>query len=302
VAFFLGIDGGGSKTTCLFGDEVSVLGRGAGEGSNIVRLGEAAAQKSLSHAILQACSAANRSPQQISRTCIGIAGGASRQVSAAVRKIVSQIVAGEIEIVGDMVIALHAAFGLAPGVIVIAGTGSIAYGRNSDGETARAGGWGFAISDEGSGHWIGRAAIAATLRSYDEGKPTGLLESVLKVWCLDGREQLVLAANAVPAPDFAALFPAVMAAAEAGDVMAHQVLEEAGNELSGLSKVVIGRLFRPGQTANIAMAGSVLTKCEMVREALAKSLTAQPARAAVARAVVDPVEGALALARTTGAH
>lgn len=301
MAFFLGIDGGGSKTTCLLGDEVSVLGRGAGAGSNIVRLGEASAQKSLSHAILQACSAANQNPQQISRTCIGIAGGTSQQVSAAVRKIISEVVGGEIEIVGDMVIALHAAFGLAPGVIVIAGTGSIAYGRNSNGETSRAGGWGFAISDEGSGHWIGRAAIAAILRSYDEGKQTGLLESILNIWCLDRAEQLVLAANAIPAPDFAALFPAIMAAADAGDVIARQVLEEAGRELSGLAKVVIERLFRQGPTANIAMAGSVLANCQIVREAFSKSLTAQYATAALRRAIVDPVEGALALARKTKA-
>ena len=115
-------------------------------------------------------------------------------------------------------------------------------------------------------------------------------------------EQLVLAANAVPAPDFAALFPAVMAAADAGDAIARQVLEEAGSELSGLAKVVIGRLFRQGQTAHIAMAGSVLANCEIVREAFAKSLTTQHARAALVRAIVDPVEGALALARKTGAH
>ncbi len=90
-----------------------------------------------------------------------------------VRGTVSEIISGEvkpgkiktseIKVVGDNVIALEAAFGSGPGVIVIAGTGSIAYGRNRDGQTARAGGWGFAISDEGSGHWIGRAAVAAAL-------------------------------------------------------------------------------------------------------------------------------------------
>ena len=65
-------------------------------------------------------------------------------------------------------IALEAAFGSGPGVIVIAGTGSIAYGRNREGQTARAGGWGFAISDEGSGHWIGRTAVAAAIGAWDE--------------------------------------------------------------------------------------------------------------------------------------
>ena len=105
---------------------------------------------------------------EISRVCVGLAGAARPEISELVRGMVSETLSGEIKpaeikIVGDMVIALEAAFGSGPGVIVIAGTGSIAYGRNSKGQTARAGGWGFAISDEGSGHWIGRTAVAAAL-------------------------------------------------------------------------------------------------------------------------------------------
>ncbi len=83
-------------------------------------------------------------------------------------------------------IALEAAFGSGPGVIVIAGTGSIAYGRNAEGQTARAGGWGFAISDEGSGHWIGRTAVAAAIGAWDEdpGQNVPLIEVLLKSWRL----------------------------------------------------------------------------------------------------------------------
>ena len=78
-----------------------------------------------------------------------------------VHKILAEILQGEIDVVGDGPIALESAFGAGPGIIVIAGTGSIAYGRDANGTTARVGGWGFAVSDEGSAHWIGRAAIAA---------------------------------------------------------------------------------------------------------------------------------------------
>src|SRR5204863_5382684 len=127
-------------------------------------------------AIGQACIAANIKPTQIERTCVGLAGAARLEVSNLVRHLLGELVSGEIEVVGDMVIALQAAFGDGSGVMVIAGTGSMAYGRNASGNTLRAGGWAFSIFDEGSGHWIGRSAIAALMRYYDE---TGAENSVL---------------------------------------------------------------------------------------------------------------------------
>src|SRR5271166_1972881 len=199
VAIFLGIDGGGSKTSCVIGDENSQLGKGISAGSNVIRVGERRARESLCAAIRQACAAANLSPARIERTCVGIAGGARPEIAGVVRRLLSEIVSGEIDVVGDMMIAMEAAFGSGPGVIVIAGTGSIAYGRNSAGEIARAGGWGFAISDEGSGHWIGRAAVAACMRAYDETGDMGaslLLDGIMKSWGVATREQLVVAANA----------------------------------------------------------------------------------------------------------
>ena len=189
VSIFLGIDGGGSKTTCIIGDEHSLLSTGTSAGSNVVRVGERQARETLGAAVRQACAAANITPGQIDRTCVGIAGGARPEIAAVVLRLLSEFISGEIEVVGDMVIALEAAFGSGPGVIVIAGTGSIAYGRNSAGEIARAGGWGFAISDEGSGHWIGRSAVAASMRAYEGGDAsTGkLLDSIIKSWGLATR-------------------------------------------------------------------------------------------------------------------
>lgn len=207
MSFFLGVDGGGSKTSCLIGDEASVLGAGTAAGSNVVRVGERQTRESLGAAIRQACAGARMTPAQIRRTCVGIAGGARPEVEKVVRGLLSELVAGEIEVVGDMVVAMEAAFGASPGVIVVAGTGSIAYGRNSEGQTARAGGWGFAISDEGSGHWIGRSAVAASVRACDEAgaeRPSLLLESIMKFWGVMTREQVVVTANTTPSPDFAA--------------------------------------------------------------------------------------------------
>jgi len=304
MAIFLGIDGGGSKTSCLIGDENSILGRGTAAGSNVVRVGEVPAREALAAAIRQACGAAHIVPAQITRTCIGVAGAARPQICQTIQRLLTELVPGEIEVVGDMVIALEAAFNGGPGVIVIAGTGSIAYGRNALGQTARAGGWGFAISDEGSGHWIGRAAVTTALRAYDYAEDGSrqpgnfpLLANLMKSWNLETHEQLVMAANATPPPNFAALFPAVLAAAEAGDSAACEVLTRAGAELAALAGIVIRRLFADTAAVPVAMSGGVFANSARVREVFYNSLRSECGSAAIHTAAVEPVQGALALAR-----
>ena len=304
MAIFLGIDGGGSKTSCLIGDETSILGAGTAGGSNPVRVGEAQAREALATAIRQACAVANVNPSQIQGTCVGLAGAARPEISEPVRQCIAEFVPSEIDVVGDMVIALEAAFGSEPGVIVIAGTGSIAYGRNSKGQTARAGGWGFAISDEGSGHWIGRAAVAAAVRALDddaEATNQSLLESLMKFWQVKTREQLVVAANATPPPDFAALFPAVLASADRGDRIALDVLAQAGAELASVARRVITRLFANAGTLSVAMSGGVFGSSPLVRQVFYNSLRSEHPEAAINPSVIEPVRGALALARKAAA-
>src|SRR5216683_3077534 len=161
---------------------------------------------------------------------LGIDGGGTKT-----RGILAEMTPGlaltNIEVVGDTVIALEAAFGAGPGVIAIAGTGSIAYGRDANGHTARAGGWGFAVSDEGSGHWIGRRAISAILSAHDQGLETALTAMILQAWKLNTRDDVVQQANSTPPPDFPRLFPIVLRAAEA-DSIARDLLAEAGAKLA----------------------------------------------------------------------
>ncbi len=300
MALYLGIDGGGSKTSCLLGDENSVLGSGTAPGSNVVRVGETNSREAFATAINQACAEAQLAPQQITRTCVGVAGAARPQISEVVHRLLSELVSGEIEVLGDMSIALEAAFGSGPGVIVIAGTGSISYGKNAAGEVARAGGWGFAISDEGSGHWIGRTAISAALRAWDgiaAAQVPPLAASILKSWSLETREQLVLAGNATPPPDFANLVPAVLSAADSGDPVAWGVLAQAGGELASSAKLVIRRLFSDAGTVPVAMSGGVFNNSAVVRQVFYNSLRSEFPNAALIPNVVDPVQGALAIAR-----
>lgn len=304
MGIFLGIDGGGSKTRCVIGDERSVLGTGVAGGSNVVRVGEAAAGAAFSAAIGQACAAAGVSIAQIARTCIGVAGAARPQIRDAVRNLLAQIVPGEIEVAADMVIALEAAFGGEPGVIVIAGTGSIAYGANAEAQTARAGGWGFAISDEGSGHWIGRAAIGALMRAHDREPLTfegsRLYAEILKIWGLQNIEELVLAANASPPRDFAGLFPAVLGASMAGDEIAQTVLRRAGAELAGLAALVMERLFAGVRDVPVAVSGGVFANSSLVREAFSSRLREEYPAGAVRSEIAESVYGALARARRGG--
>jgi N-acetylglucosamine kinase-like BadF-type ATPase len=163
----------------------------------------------------------------------------------------------------------------------------------------RAGGWGFSVFDEGSGHWIGRSAVAAIMRDYDEsGEENSVLQdNVRKSWGLSTRGQLVLAANASPSPNFAGLLPAVLAAADSGDARARSILTQAATELARLAKIVIRRLFSDGDKVTVAMTGSVFSNCSLVRDAFYTSLRSEYPNCSVNPAVIEPVRGALELAR-----
>ncbi|HET7441927.1 MAG TPA: BadF/BadG/BcrA/BcrD ATPase family protein, partial [Terriglobales bacterium] len=231
---------------------------------------------------------------------MGISGAARPEIAEIVRAAVSELLSGPVDIVGDMETALQAAFGDGPGIIANAGTGSFAYGRNRAGKTARIGGWGFAISDEGSGHWIGRLAISAAFRARDDGQPSRLLPEILNAWKLSSPDDLVRAANASPPPDFSTIFPITLAAADAGDSVARSVLTQAGAELARLVKLAMHRLFSTNDDVPVAMTGSVLLQSALVRQFFYNDLRSSCPHASLNSATVEPVKGALELARKAG--
>lgn len=318
MPYYLGIDGGGTKTRCLLADETTVLAKAMSGGSNMIRLGEKQAREALQTAVHQACAAARVSPGQIHAICIGVAGASVPEIAAKIRGILTeltpQISLTNIEVVGDNVIALEAAFGAGPGVIAIAGTGSIVYGRDAGGRIARAGGWGFAISDEGSGHWIGRRAISAILSTRDEGLETALAVMVLQTWKLSNIDDLVQQANSTPPPDFPRLFPVVLRAADEADPIACELLADAGAKLANLAAAVIRRLtpvppvemapigmlpvaMSPVAMPPVATTGSVFRRSPIVRQVFYNTLQASFPGIDVRQELADPVEGALARAK-----
>jgi glucosamine kinase len=301
VAFYLGIDGGGTKTRCALGDETRTLGTAIAGASNVIRVGEALARESLHASVREACAAARIIPDRIASICIGAAGAARPEVSGKIQNILAELTPASIEVVGDTLIALEAAFGIGPGVIVISGTGSIAYGRDATGRTCRAGGWGYAISDEGSGHGIGHRSISAILRARDAGQYTALEPMVLVAWHLQTFDELVQAANSQPPPDFPRLFPVVLKAAAEGDSSARALLADAGTQLAGLTANVIERLTPHSPHVPVAMTGSVFRQSTEVRQVFYNSLQGRFPGLEVRSDLVEPVEGALARARRTGA-
>jgi N-acetylglucosamine kinase-like BadF-type ATPase len=300
VAFYLGIDGGGTKTRCLLGDETTVLATAVAGGSNLVRLGAAPAREALHIGVREVCAGAKISSDQIRSVCIGAAGAARPEIAEKIRGILRELASASIEVVGDTVIALEAAFGAGPGVIAIAGTGSIVYGRNALGETARAGGWGYAISDEGSGQWIGRRAVWTILRALDDGSETKLTGRVLRAWNLQNLDELVQTANALPPPEFPRLFPIVLQVAREGDPLASSLLTEAGTQLADLTAMVIRRLAPQAPHAPVATTGSVFRQSAEVRQVFYNHLRASFPDIEIRSQPVDPVEGALARARRVG--
>ena len=301
MAYFLGIDGGGSQTTFLLGDETKVLASVQAAGSNPTRVGEEQTCSALQQGIDEVCRQCGLKPAQIAALCAGIAGAARDKVHQAIARALSKSVAGKVAVVGDMVIAHEAALGGAPGVIVLSGTGSMAYGRHQSGRTARAGGWGFAISDEGSGHWIGVQAVAAMMRALDSSNHTEISDRILKLWQLDSYDEVIAHANASPPPKFSALFDVVLSAAEAGDSYAHHILVEAGAELAALAEIVFRRLWQSDDVVSFALAGGVFQHASIVRESFHRELHTFLPRASIFLSTKNPAEGALSLARKLAA-
>ena len=310
MAIYLGIDGGGTKTTCVVTDENNILGTATSGGSNITRHGDARVREALHGAVRDACAAAKVDPATVVSACVGLSGAGRPEVRDAVTRMMREVLRGKIEVVTDLETTLEAAFDDGPGVITIAGTGSIAYGRDAGGQTARAGGWGLAISDEGSGQWIGRAAVSAVLGAKDAGEDPALLKPILELWKLTTLDELVRHANASPPPDFSSLVPLVLDAAEnprpsgawtghpsQSDALARNVLERAGNELAALARNVVRRLFGAGGSVRVAMAGGVFRQSEIVRTVFYNVVIAEFPQATVQAQIVDAADGALALAR-----
>lgn len=294
----LGIDAGGTKTVGYLADaEGRVLGEARGGGANLQAEGELGVEKVLHSVMLQALGAHATSVDVI---CLGLAGVDRQSEGTTVRAIMSRIGASaRVVVVNDALVALVAGVDEEPGVVIICGTGSIAYGRNARNEAARAGGWGHVLGDEGSGYWIGRRALRAVARAADgRGPATTLRARVLDHFAVASPSDLIALVYERPVRHhtLAQLARVVQEARNEGDEVATHILEQAAHELVGAARSVVERLRMAEEPFDFILAGGVFAGVKWLADELDRRLPAIAPRARVRRLTVEPALGAVRLA------
>jgi N-acetylglucosamine kinase-like BadF-type ATPase len=280
MKLYLGVDGGQSATKAIVGGgEGRVLGRGSAGPCNHVRSGQG--REKLTAALTAAVEAAlaptglRLKDVRFEGVCCGMSGGPDDK-----REIVAEVLpANHLEVTTDAHTALLGATGGGPGVIVIAGTGSIALARGEDGRTARAGGWGYIFGDEGGAFDLVRRALRAGLR-FEEGwgPPTALRQALLaRVPEAANLGELLhlFYTDAYPRSRVAAFAGLVEEAAEQGDRAAQDVLEQAGRELARLGIAARNQLFVLERRAAVSFTGGVF-RSGRVRRMFESELRAHP--------------------------
>lgn len=299
MSLFLAIDSGGTKTRCLLADEARVLALASTGSVKLTRVGEQEATSRLRALLAEVSRSAGVGLSEVTRTCAGLGGFSIDAVREWAERELAALVGGDLLLCGDEEIALDGAFLGGPGILVIAGTGSKVTGRASDGAIYNAGGWGHALGDEGSGYWIGQEALRAGFWAKDRGVATILLEDIGEFWGAASLGEIVGMANALPAPDFAALAPVVAKCAESGDELATAVLERAGDELAEQVALVAVKMKESGGKGKVGVAyiGSVLEHVPLVRDAMIAALKKSAPEVGVMNGAVDALAGALWRAR-----
>jgi N-acetylglucosamine kinase-like BadF-type ATPase len=296
--YVLGIDAGGTKTVCYLADaNGTIVGEGRGSGANLQAHGELEVEKVL-HGIIE--EAVGDRTILLGAVCVGIAGVDRAEDDLIVRGIMRRLgFRSRTLVVNDALIALVAGVHDDPGVVIIAGTGSIAYGINQDGYAARAGGWGYVLGDEGSGFWIGRQALVAVVREADgRGPRTGLTPLVLEHFTLEQVSGLVREVydQGLHRQAVAALGPVVERARADGDVVAGEILRSASEELTRAAASVIERLQMRGDAFQTVLSGGMFRVIPWLVEDVRRRLAEVAPRATVALLSTEPAMGALHLA------
>ena len=291
--WLLGVDGGQSSTSALIGDESGrVVGVGHAGPCNHVSTAESHARfrDAIGGAVTAARDAAGLTEVRFAAACVGLSGGPADK-EALVREMIS---AEHYRITNDAVIALLGATAGEPGVIAIAGTGSIAYGRNAEGRTARAGGWGYVFGDEGSAFDLVRQAVRASLRKEEGwGHATALREALLEATDASDMNDLLhrFYTPAYPRARVASYAALVDETARNGDATARDILHNAAQALATYVAAVRRQLFHRGERARTSYIGGVFQSA-ILRERFAM-LVELESDVAVHPPAMGPAAGAL---------
>lgn len=295
---FAGVDGGGTRTTLVLADAAGAeLARVEGT-AGIVDPRHPERSAELIATLVRGALAQAGLAEPLAALCAGLAGVGNETERVAVERALGAAgIAGAVRIISDGEIALHGAFGGGAGVLLIAGTGSVAYGRGPDGRMERCGGWGMMVGDEGSGYAIGRSGLAAALRSVDgrEGE-TQLLPALMEALSLDTPTGIPPWAGRVSKSEIAALARTVLDVAAAGDGLALRVVEHHARELASHVIALAHRLGPWPDDVPVVFHGGVL-RSGLYASMVDLQLSQNAHRYRIQPAQADAVHGALAHAR-----
>lgn len=297
----LGIDGGGTKTHAVITDSrLNILGEGIAGPSNPLRVGISNAATAVREAIDKACARAGVHRTDIVAAEIGLAGGKREDIRSRLREALSSLGIGSLEIVTDADVALFGATGGKPGLVVIAGTGSICCGINGQGKRACAGGWGPLAGDEGGGAWIARRALQAVAHASDgRGPETTLSKLACAYFNVKIADDL---STALYAPQMtneriAGFGKRVIEAAQNRDAVARRVICDAGRELGLAAVAVIRKLRMTRDTFQVAYVGGVFKASELVLVPLRQEVSSVAPKAFFGPPQLSPAVAAARMAQ-----
>lgn len=292
MSVVIGVDAGGTSTTAAVWRDGTPLGRATGPAGAVRPTRTVAAAARIADTVRSALTASHLLVGDL--LVVGAAGtgrAAEREeLRGALR---THDLADRMVITTDVELALAAAFGRSAGILLVAGTGSIALRRDAAGTLHRTGGYGPLLGDEGSGYWIGRTALQAAVRAADgRGPPTELAARLPAKLRLESLAALVRWSLTATPTEVAALAPTVAQAAAEGDAVAGAILDGAADELAALVRA----LLRPvGEVATVALSGGLVYSGGPLRARVADRLQAIEG-IALQPTDLDPVSGALVLA------
>lgn len=304
MTYFIGVDGGASKTAAIVTDEKGhILGRGLAGASNHLRVGIEEATRNVERAVNIALVEAGIAIKNVEYAYCGIAGADHpihrQRVIDALHVFFPR---GNFIVDTDARIALTGAIGFGAGVVIIAGTGSVAFGRNAVGIEARAGGWGPTLGDEGSGYWIAREGLSAIVRAHDgRGYATKMTELLCREYDLcspDDLPRFVYAAT-THADDIARYGKLVIEAARMGDDVARAILDRGGSELAECILAIARKLHMTDDAFAVAYVGGAFHAGELLLAPMRLRLQRDAPGATLITPQHEPVEGAAMMAMKT---
>jgi N-acetylglucosamine kinase-like BadF-type ATPase len=304
--YFLGVDAGGTKTEFVLGDAERELARAVVGSIKRMRVSADIAQASLCQALAELERQTGVPARTITHSCIGAAGNSNPLVADWLRAAFAELVGGQLTLVNDAEIALDDAFHGGRGVLALAGTGAIFAARTRTGDLLRAGGWGPALDDEGSGYWIGMMGLRRCFQAINERRSSALYQAAMEHWNLHSRDELVAYANRQPAPDFPQLAPLFVACAELGDAEASALMRDGGERLAHQTILLIEQMQEAEAPEvcpppAVACMGSVLVHAKPLRSAFVQALQLYNPAIQVLAEPADAAAGALRRARCAAA-